>query len=103
DRIGGGAAVFGVVVGPLHVVEGGRKVNRAAQVAVGGQPAPLDGREVRQLGEGDVDLERRARVVDAAYRRHELVGQVARLEQLQECHVGVGVGRDLLGLELAAV
>ena len=97
----GRAAVLGVVVGLLHVVERGRDVNRAAVLGTG--RGTWQAREVRELGERDVDLERCASVVDLAHRRGELGRQCRGIEQLEECYVEIGARRHAPRPELRAV
>ena len=103
DGIGGRAAVFGVVERLLHVIERGRDVDRAPQVRMGRQPTRCPHSEVGELAQRDVDLERRAAVVDRPHRRHELIGQLLRIDELQERDVRVRAGRDPRRPELGAV
>src|SRR2546430_12297158 len=92
-----------IVVRPLDVVEGGRDVDRAAQVSVRWQTAAAYGGEVGELRQRDVDLERGARVVDALDGGYELGAQVLLLQQLEERDVRIGVRDDLPGLKFGPV
>src|SRR5204863_6851387 len=103
DRIRRRTSILRIVVRPLDVVEGGRDVDRAAQVSVRWQTAAAYGGEVGELRERDVDLERGARVVDALDGGYELGGQLLLLQQLEERDVRVGVRDDLPGLILGPV
>ena len=67
--------------------------------ASGGRPLA----EVRQLRKRDVDLERRARVIDRLYRGHELGRERLRVHQLEERDVRVHVGGDPGRTELGAI
>ncbi len=58
--------------------------------------------EVRQLRQGDVDLQRGARVADPLDVGNERLRKCAPVEQPQERHVGVGVARHDRGVVLVA-
>ena len=87
-------ARLGVVERALDVVLVGADVDRAAMLR-----AWLGARqrsEVRQLGQGDVDLQRGAGVADPLDVGHERL-QRAPVEQAKEGHVGVGVASATTG------
>src|SRR5439155_596170 len=70
---------------------------------VGRQPAAPHGTEVRELRQGHVDLEGRARVVDVLDAGEKLGRQLPLLQELQERDVGIDVRDHLARVEFSAV
>ena len=101
DGLCGGAPVLGVVEGALDVVLVGTDVDGAAML--GARLGARQRVEVRQLGQGDVDLQRGAGVADPLDVGDEGLGQCAPVEQAKERHVGVGVAGHDGRVELVAV
>ncbi len=91
----------GVVVGALDVVDARADVDRPAVLRAG--RVARKGGEARQLGEAEVDLQRGARIVDAADRLHHLVREMLGADQPEEGHGRVGVGDHPPGGELRAI
>ena len=90
ERLRRPAPVLGLVVGALHVVERRADVDGAPVLRTGGPPRQR--REVGKLGEGVVDLHRRAARPEALDAARKFGRQVAlRVEEPQERHLGVGV------------
>lgn len=100
QRALGGAAVLGVVPRALHVVDARANVHRGAMVRAGCAGV---GGELGQPGKREVDLATRAFDAEVADGRDELRVEVALLEQLEKCELGVEVRSDLRALELGAI
>ena len=84
------AAVLGVVVGALHVIDAGRNRDRAAQVLAFSRHAG----EVGQRVEREVHFARRAAEFVALHFLTEIVGQVLGVDHLQERQVGIDARRN---------
>src|SRR5207247_7402049 len=101
NRSGGRPAVLGVVEGALDVILVRADVHGAV-VLWAGLLAGTSG-EVRHFRQGDVDLDRGARVIDAPHRLGKVGRQGARIEQLLKRQVRIEIAGDLGGTELVAV
>ncbi len=92
-------AVLGVVVGALDVIDARADRDRAAVQRAFARQAG----EVRQSGERDVDLARRAAHAEVADRLHELVREMLLVDELQEAALRIGGRHHDLGREFVAV
>ena len=96
--------ILGVVVGALDVINARADGHRAAmQDRILSLAFEWQCREVGQLAQGDVDLARRAARAEVLDRGDKFIGEMFRLDELQEGALRVGGGHHNFGIEFVAV
>ena len=98
-RILGPCAVFPVVVGPFHALQGVDEVKVRLEQLV----PPGDGVKIRHAIQGDVDLSRRAADLEIAGAPDHLRGQIFFIQELQKGAFRIQIGDDDLGAAFIAV
>src|SRR5882724_14734 len=91
-------AVFGVVVGALHVLHAGRNGNRAAKMRAGAGETF----EIGERVEGEIDFAGRAAEFVAADAFEEISGKLAGFKKFFESEMRVNAGGDDVGGEFLA-
>ena len=92
-RLARKAAVLGVVVGALHILDAGRNGNRAAEMSAGAGQAFEIGKGV----EREIYFAGRAAVFVTTDAFEKISGQLAGVEKPFECEMGIDAGRDDVG------
>ena len=100
-RASGERAALAVVPGPLDEIDGRAEVQEAAVLRAG--RLARHRREIGQLGQCQVHLERRAQVFETLHVLHEGRGQRALGQQLEKGAARRGVADDDVGLQDLAV
>ncbi len=78
-------AVLRLIVGALHVFDGGRNGNRAAKMDAGARQAC----EIGERVESEIYFSGRAAIFVTAHFLDEFVGEAARVHHFQKCEIRI--------------